>query len=273
MGLSPAKVYPAFSVIYADNTSIAGSYLSVYGSNDTLLVDNSSVWGNGEKLTGNYNHLWGTSSTITGNGNVVTGNANTVHGDHNELHGNYLQVSGISNEVFGDISHVDGDYSRVTGNYNQVSGTDLIVFGVGNHVTLQNANGMDPAKLQNYVYGYWNDISDRDNETVKIRGDNNTLHVAHSDTIWLGGPPQGSVQANSDTLDFSQAVSGKSDVYGFNATDTIVVGYGETTTITMLADGSTNLHIAGGGGASYDVVFHDGGADVAAHIVHAFFVA
>ena len=27
-----------------------------------------------------------------------------------------------------------------------------------------------------------------------------------------------------------------------------------------------NLHIAGGGGASYDVVFHDGGAEVAAHI-------
>jgi len=43
-------------------------------------------------------------------------------------------------------------------------------------------------------------------------------------------------------------------------TDKIVVGISETTAVTTLANGFTDLHISGNG-VSYDVIFHDGGAD------------
>jgi len=39
-----------------------------------------------------------------------------------------------------------------------------------------------------------------------------------------------------------------------------VVGISETTAVTTLANGFTDLHISGNG-VSYDVIFHDDGAD------------
>jgi hypothetical protein len=272
MGFGPVT-NPAYAVFYASNTSISGQYLDVYGDNDTLWIDHSYVWGSGEKVTGNYNELWIESSTITGHDNRIRGDDNVLHGDHNNLGGSHSLVIGNGNAVHGNFNHVYGDHEEMSGDDNQVWGTDLAIFGDRNTITLQNSNNIDPAKISNYIIGQSNVISDLDNEKIIVSGDSNTLHISHSDTIWLAGDPKGTTgNEKNDTLDFSQAMSGKSDVYGFNATDTIVVGYGEKTTITTLADGSTNLHISGGGGASYDVVFHDGGADVAAHIVHAFFV-
>jgi hypothetical protein len=272
MGFAPI-VYPAYAVVYASNASIAGQYLDVYGDNDTLTVNYSNVSGNSDKVIGNYNHVWGNSDTVTGHDNVVTGSSAIVKGDNNTLAGNLGVVTGNHEDVHGTFNHIYGDYEHVAGNNNQVVGTDQAVFGDGNIVTLQNMNGIDPAKISNYIRGQSNVISDRDDEQVSVVGDFNTLHISHSDSIELAGLVNNAAtmgKETGDTLDFSQAVSGKSDVYGFNATDTIVVGYGETTTVTALANGFTDLHISGAG-VSYDVIFHDGGADVAAHIVHAFF--
>src|SRR5262245_1984710 len=272
MGFGPG--YPAYAVIFASNTSIAGQYLDVSGDNDTLTVNYSIVSGNFDKVTGNYNQVWGTSDTVIGHDNVVHGGSATVKGDNNTLAGNLGLVIGNHEHVHGQLNHIYGDYENVAGDNNQVWGTDQAVFGDGNTVTLQNANGIDPAKISNYIRGQSNVISDRDDEQLSVVGDSNTLHISHSDSISLAGIGNMDTtlpgQETGDTLDFSQAVSGKSDVYGFNATDKIVVGYGETTTVTTLANGFTDLHISANG-VSYDVIFHDGGADVAAHIVHAFF--
>jgi hypothetical protein len=272
MGFGPVG-YPAYAVIYASHTSIAGQYLVVYGDYDTLTVDYSSVSGDYNKVTGNYNNVSGYAATVTGHDNVIIGAMAVVHGDHNTLQGNMGLIIGNHENIHGQFNHIYGDYENVPGSNNEITGTDQAVIGNGNTVTLLNANGIDPAKISNYIRGEQNIIYDRDDEKVTVVGDFNTLHIAHSDTIELAGKANPGYiigQETGDTLDFSLAVSGKSDVYGFNATDTIVVRYGETTTVTTLANGFTNLHIAGNG-VSYDVVFHDGGADVAAHIVHAFF--
>jgi len=100
------------------------------------------------------------------------------------LKGNSGLVIGSNANVHGSLNHIYGDREIVAGNNNQVAGTDQAVFGDGNIVTLQNTNGIDPAKTANYIQGQSNVISDRDDENLTVDGDFNTLHISSAPPSW-----------------------------------------------------------------------------------------
>jgi len=292
-----------YSIVSKSNASISGNYFKVFGDNDTLTLDHSFVWGNSDKLTGDDNQISGNSNTVTGlynaiigdnnrsygdhalvtgNDNILHGNDDTLHGDNGLVVGDRAWVYGNSDHVYGTIDYVAGNNNFVagwndwvSGNNNKLLGTTLRADGDGNTFTLQNVANLSPLHTRSVAAGDHNTISDLDDEHVTAAGSFNTLHLSHSDWVTLSGPlfpnkPDGMPGLEShDTLDFSQVISGKSEVWGLNTTDTIVVGYFATTTITQTPDGLTDLHISGNG-VSYDVIFHTAASDVvAATITHA----